>query len=261
MSSPFPQNMNEEEIRRLIAKMMDPVGAAKNPFGDMMAFGQQDTSKLPMFAQPGGGTATAFGQSAIGATSANDDDLFERWRMAQKAKAAPMANLDRSYLSSLPPGKAGLAQMSQSGMSMDQLQQTDPANMGMMKAMKAGVPMGQAMKELPYDLKRGFQGTNMIGTGIAGVAGGMMGKNTNEKALGSLGGTIGAALGTMIPIPVVGQALGGLAGSTIGKFMGGLFGGGEDEEQKKAVKQQKLQSLRGNLDRIAEMYRKGGRNG
>ena len=151
-------------------------------------------------------------------------------------------------------------QMSPTGATVDQRLAQDPNYRGFRQSMAADRGLGASMKELPYDMKRGFQGKNMLGTAAGAATGMLMGKdgNSSEKALATLGGTAGAALGTMIRIPFVGQAIGGLVGSTAGKLLGGLFGGGkEDEAKKKAEREQKISALRSNLDRIAQMYRKG----
>lgn len=190
---------------------------------------------------------------------ANVGDRFEEWKKQKMFErgapgAAGATAPDRSYLG----GMNSARDLVKSGMTIQQAMQTDPANLGMRNAMKAGVPFGQAVKELPYDLKRGFQGTNMIGTAVGAGTGMLMGKggNSAEKSLATAGGTIGAALGTMIPVPFVGQAVGGLLGSTAGKLLGGIFGGDEDEAKKKAEREQKINALRQNLDRIASMYRR-----
>lgn len=187
-------------------------------------------------------------------------DRFDDWKQQRMfERSAPAAAgaraADRSYLG----GMNSAHDLAKSGMTIQQALETDPSKLGMRNAMKAGVPFGQAVKELPYDLKRGFQGTNMIGTAVGAGTGMLMGKNGSsaEKSLATAGGTIGAALGTMIPVPFVGQAVGGLLGSTAGKLLGGIFGGDdEDEAKKKAEREQKINALRQNLDRIASMYRR-----
>lgn len=145
------------------------------------------------------------------------------------------------------------------GLTMDQRMAQDPNYRGMRMSMASGRGLGESLKELPYDMKRGFQGKNALGTAAGAGMGMLMGKggSQTEQALATTGGTIGAALGTMIPIPFVGQALGGAIGSAAGKVLGGLFGNDEEEAKKKAEKSQKVDSLRGNLDRIAAMYRGG----
>lgn len=179
--------------------------------------------------------------------------MMEMREYLQDARKNPNADL----LYGLNPNSLNVK--ASPGLSIEQRLQQDPNYRGFRMARASGMPLGASLKELPYDLKRGFQGKNAIGTALGAGMGMLAGKNGNptEQALATTGGTVGAALGTMIPIPVVGQAIGGAIGSTVGKMFGGLFGNDEEEAKKKAEKNAKISSIRSNLDRIAAMYRKG----
>ena len=143
-------------------------------------------------------------------------------------------------------------QMSPTGATVVERLAQDPNYRGFQQSMAADRGLGKSLKELPYDFKRSMT----TGKGIAQTgAGAAIGALTSKDATGAILGAAGSALGqAIIPIPGVGALVGGAAGGMLSK----LFGGGDDEEEarKKAEHQQKLSNLRGNLERIASMYRR-----
>ena len=70
----------------------------------------------------------------------------------------------------------------------------------------------------------------VIGGIISSVLALMSGESPGKALFAGIGTTIGGALGTLIPIPVVGTILGGFIGDYVGNLLGTLFFGGGIKE-------------------------------
>lgn len=241
-----PWMANQPDLQQLLGLMGQQQPQPTMGGGGMNA--QPNIAELMMMM---GGTAPALGGMVPDTGFSSKQPTPKEMREYLKsARSNPYADL----LYGMNPNNLNI-HASPIGMTIQDRTKQDPNYRGFRMSMASGRGLGESLKELPYDIRRGFQGKNAIGTAAGAAVGGLMGKNSTEKALGATGGAIGSALGTMIPIPFVGQAVGGLIGSTAGKLLGGLFGGDDEEKAKKeAERKQQLMQLHENLGRIANMY-------
>ena len=216
--------MAPQSIEELLKRLMQQNGAPTQPLGPTPA-------ASPM--QSGASTAPSL------------DEMLLAYLQSQRSN--PHADIMYGVNPDMMNPK-----MSPTGATVDERFALDPNYRGFQQARAAGLGIGRSLKELPYDMKRATStGKGIAQTGAGAAIGALISKDAGGAILGAAGSALGQAI---IPIPGVGALVGGAAGGMLSK----LFGGGDDEEEarKKAEHQQKLGNLRGNLERIASMYRR-----